>query len=68
MLGSHHAARRRLEDPTEQAVQGAPYSPPATAPLVPARRILAFSSLMSTDMPHNDKEISQGVLLPKEES
>ncbi len=28
----------------------------------PARRLLAFESLLNTDMPHNDKEISQGVL------
>lgn len=28
----------------------------------PARRVLFFESLMNTDMPHNDGELSQGVL------
>ena len=28
----------------------------------PTRRVLFFESLMNTDMPHNDREISQGVL------
>lgn len=34
----------------------------AAAALRPARRALFFESLMNTDMPHNDAEISQGVL------
>ena len=39
--------------------------------LQPARRVLFFESLMNSDMPHNDTELSQGVLhmvsaLPKE--
>ena len=33
-------------------------SPPAQ----PCRRVLFFESLMNTDMPHNDGELSQGVL------
>ena len=31
-------------------------------PPTPASKILCFESLMNTDMPHNDNEISQGVL------
>ena len=54
---SHHAVRRALAP----LGQGAPAVLP-TGPVQPARRILAFESLMASDMPHNDKEISQGVL------
>ena len=53
----HHSVRTALSEavPAENwsAAQGS---------AVPVRRILAFESLMATDMPHNDKEISQGVL------
>jgi len=59
---SHHLARARLAPLVEQAIAGEAWCPPSAAPLTPARRVLAFSSLMATDMPHNDKEISQGVL------
>jgi len=58
---SHHHTRQAVA-PLVQAVAASPYTPPTTAPLSPVKRVLAFSSLMSTDMPHNDKEISQGVL------
>lgn len=40
-------------------------APRVTQPLLPehrARRVLFFESLMNTDMPHNDTELSQGVL------
>ncbi len=41
----------------------APVNPPAgRLPERPVARALFFESLMNTDMPHNDKEISQGVL------
>ncbi len=58
---SHHPIRR-IVAPLVQSALSSPYTPPTTAPLTPVKRVLAFSSLMSTDMPHNDKEISQGVL------
>jgi hypothetical protein len=32
------------------------------SPAGPCKRVLFFESLMNTDMPHNDREISQGVL------
>ena len=35
---------------------------PSTRPATPSPRVLCFESLMNTDMPHNDNEISQGVL------
>lgn len=38
----------------------APHEPIPTTPF--ARRVLFFESLMNTDMPHNDTELSQGVL------
>lgn len=55
-LGSHHAA---------EAMALTPGPRPVTEGALPARptpRALFFESLMNTDMPHNDKEISQGVL------
>lgn len=43
-----------------------PFAPRATGggalPARPVRRALFFESLMNSDMPHNDREISQGVL------
>jgi MoaA/NifB/PqqE/SkfB family radical SAM enzyme len=36
--------------------------PPGVLPDRPVPRVLFFESLMNTDMPHNDREISQGVL------
>ncbi len=53
----HHTVRAAL------AAHGAgPAHVPPDGPVTPARRILAFESLMASDVPHNDKEISQGVL------
>lgn len=44
-------------------VQSATPQPlPAELPDAPVKRAMFFESLMNTDMPHNDKEISQGVL------
>lgn len=40
-------------------------NPPLETPVLPecpARRVLFFESLMNSDLPHNDCEISQGVL------
>ncbi len=59
-------AAQPIHHPVE-ALVGAlpPQERPASAPageLRPARRALFFESLMNTDMPHNDAEISQGVL------
>lgn len=54
--------------PVEAAVASLLTAPPAArAPprptgLLPARRALFFESLMNSDLPHNDAEISQGVL------
>ena len=37
-------------------------TPDTNLPQSPSSRILAFESLMNSDMPHNDRELSQGVL------
>lgn len=64
-VGSHHpvdAAAAALIAAAPPP-SGAPW-PPEVGPL-PERavpRAMFFESLMNTDMPHNDKEISQGVL------
>lgn len=47
MLGEQPASPTRLQPPL---------------PAHPARRVLFFESLMNSDMPHNDCELSQGVL------
>ena len=49
------ASRRGRADERDP---GAVFDPPGP----PARRVLFFESLMNSDMPHNDREISQGVL------
>ena len=36
---------------------------PSNRPATPSPRVLCFESLMNTDMPHNDNEISQGVYM-----
>ena len=58
-----------VHHPIEQGVQDTLASAPwPAAPLTvgpqptAARKLLAFESLLNTDMPHNDKELSQGVL------
>ena len=58
---SHH--------PIQEAVGALLSGGPATAacqppgsPQCPTERVLFFESLMNTDMPHNDGEVSQGVL------
>ena len=43
------------EGPSELALSG-------DLPAAPVRRVLFFESLMNSDLPHNDREISQGVL------
>lgn len=45
---------------TERPPRGTP--PTSSLPERPAPRAMFFESLMNTDMPHNDNEISQGVL------
>lgn len=56
---SPHAFTQDVEELVGQA-------PEPTAdnnrPKVPSAKILAFESLMNSDMPHNDRELSQGVL------
>lgn len=60
----HPAERRALEllercgadDPVRAGQTG------LSVPPAPARRVLFFESLMNTDMPHNDQELSGGVL------
>ena len=58
---SHHPLQAAFDEQlaSHELRQAAPAAPlPETA----ARRALFFESLMNTDMPHNDREISQGVL------
>ena len=54
---SHHSVAAAVA----AHIQG-PKPPPRAGQATPARKLLAFESLLNTDMPHNDKEISQGVL------
>ena len=57
----HHAVDQGVETTLAEAPW--PEAPLALAPPpTPARKLLAFESLLNTDMPHNDKELSQGVL------
>lgn len=61
-------APHALYDAVARALAAVPAAPPRVVPPdgslpgAPAPRALFFESLMNTDMPHNDKEISQGVL------
>lgn len=56
---SAHPIREALQT----AVQGAADNEPrARTQRSPSPKILAFESLMNSDMPHNDRELSQGVL------
>jgi MoaA/NifB/PqqE/SkfB family radical SAM enzyme len=57
-LPSHHLAAKKVAELA--VVQPRADTPPLNGP--PAVRILCFESLMNSDMPHNDKELSQGVL------
>jgi hypothetical protein len=54
----------RLEAALAAALPGLPSLPPPEGPLPPraAPRALFFESLMNSDLPHNDRELSQGVL------
>ncbi|MGB0639066.1 MAG: radical SAM protein, partial [Myxococcota bacterium] len=56
---SHHAIVQ-----TACELVKAPHREPMIQPIehAPSERILCFESLMNTDMPHNDRELSQGVL------
>lgn len=57
--GDHHAAEETLRE----ALREGDATPLPTPPLgAPTARVLFFESLMNTDMPHNDRELSQGVL------
>lgn len=56
-LPTRHGARDLLPETLPWAV-----APPAPLPGAPVPRVLFFESLMNTDMPHNDRELSQGVL------
>jgi pyruvate-formate lyase-activating enzyme len=59
----HHAAESGLAALLAEAPALVPLPPPAGAlPPVPVRRALFFESLMNSDLPHNDRELSQGVL------
>lgn len=68
-LDGHSVTTAPCHHPVESAVaallqqQDLPaIGAPAGAAPTQASTILAFESLLNTDMPHNDKEISQGVL------
>lgn len=56
---SHHMLDRRVQKLEPKTTQ---WPADTTQQLHEAEHILAFESLLNTDMPHNDKEISQGVL------
>jgi len=56
---SHHSIQDAFEPVTQNAIQS--LADP-TLNHAPSERILCFESLMNSDMPHNDKELSQGVL------
>lgn len=57
---SHHPVERAVA-PLVPDAQPAALAEPSSAPR-PISRLLAFESLLNSDMPHNDKELSQGVL------
>lgn len=59
---SHHLVDAQVATWLEGIELPAPGPPPGALPDRPAPRAVFFESLMNTDMPHNDKEISQGVL------
>ena len=56
---SHHSVQDAFESVVQEAIQ--PLGD-VTLSHAPSNRILCFESLMNSDMPHNDKELSQGVL------
>ncbi len=59
---SHHPIEAQVAA-LLSGLTAAPAAPSvAGLPEAPAPRAMFFESLMNTDMPHNDKEISQGVL------
>ena len=60
----HHPVEALVDRLVGEALPGgsAQAPDPAGLPEAPVPRALFFESLMNTDMPHNDKEISQGVL------
>jgi MoaA/NifB/PqqE/SkfB family radical SAM enzyme len=58
---SHHPLEAEVA-PLLKEPWSAPTPDTDSKPLKPAMKLLAFESLLNTDMPHNDKEISQGVL------
>jgi len=61
---SHHDLEDAVAALVPEALPSARPAPPGAEALPPrpTPRALFFESLMNTDMPHNDKEISQGVL------
>lgn len=59
---SHHPIETLVAEVLDHETPGRRRVPPGPLPERPAPRAMFFESLMNTDMPHNDKEISQGVL------
>ena len=64
LAGGHHALEDAVVALVADAALPSGVVPHGLGPLPerPTARALFFESLMNTDMPHNDKEISQGVL------
>lgn len=61
--GLSRAARVQEASRRGRALEGTPCPPPDPVQGgEPTARVLFFESLMNSDMPHNDREISQGVL------
>ena len=60
-LPSPHPLQAQLRALLAAPLPAVPH-PPSGLPAQPTRRVLFFESLMNTDMPHNDRELSQGVL------
>jgi hypothetical protein len=61
-LPIHHPAEALVASLLPTALPKPTTPDPAGLPARPATRMMFFESLMNTDMPHNDREISQGVL------
>ncbi len=63
-LRDAHAAVEQGAAPLSRVCEGevTPTPRPASPARPPARRVLFFESLMNAEMPHNDGELSQGVL------
>lgn len=59
---SHHALEAQVLGLLRPGAGRRTQPPPGALPAGPVPRVLFFESLMNTDMPHNDREISQGVL------